>query len=93
MNSQTVGFMQVVGQGPETTTGSTVTTTGFPAQDMQTGFDEYIKNNPGHSNQYVPWPSLPAPCPSCGHCPTCGRGGHQAYPYYQPNIVYCNNAR
>ena len=21
------------------------------------------------------------PCPSCGHCPTCGRG-HQAIPYY-----------
>ena len=24
------------------------------------------------------------PCPSCGHCPTCGKGGYygQPYPYY-----------
>ena len=21
------------------------------------------------------------PCPSCGHCPTCGRGGHQVAPW------------
>lgn len=36
----------------------------------------------------------PRPCPSCGHCPTCGRGGYQwfwpaAYPY-QPNYPYWN---
>lgn len=24
------------------------------------------------------------PCPSCGHCPTCGRHGY-SYPYYAPN--------
>lgn len=21
------------------------------------------------------------PCPSCGHCPTCGRGGYGFWPY------------
>lgn len=21
------------------------------------------------------------PCPNCGYCPHCGRGGHQTYPY------------
>ena len=28
----------------------------------------------------------PKPCPACGHCPTCGRGGHQLVPYnpWQP---------
>jgi hypothetical protein len=27
------------------------------------------------------------PCPSCGHCPTCGRGGYQAAPlwYWWPH--------
>jgi hypothetical protein len=24
----------------------------------------------------------PAPCPSCGHCPTCGRGGWGTLPWY-----------
>ncbi len=29
--------------------------------------------------------SAPHPCPACGHCPTCGRGGYIAYPpYYVP---------
>jgi len=34
------------------------------------------------------------PCPSCGHCPTCGRGGYGLNPYspwwgYQPTpFVY-----
>lgn len=29
------------------------------------------------------------PCPSCGHCPTCGRGGYymRPWPYYQPMWV------
>jgi hypothetical protein len=27
----------------------------------------------------------PAPCPSCGHCPTCGCGGH----YCQPGAIPC----
>lgn len=22
------------------------------------------------------------PCPSCGRCPTCGRGGYVTWPYY-----------
>lgn len=22
------------------------------------------------------------PCPSCGHCPTCGRSGYGTYPWY-----------
>lgn len=28
------------------------------------------------------------PCPSCGHCPTCGRGGHQAHPWAIPMPYY-----
>lgn len=28
------------------------------------------------------------PCPSCGHCPTCGRGGHQAHPWTIPMPYY-----
>jgi len=24
----------------------------------------------------------PEPCPSCGRCPTCGRGGYQTMPVY-----------
>lgn len=34
------------------------------------------------------WNALKAakaePCPSCGHCPTCGRGGHQVAPWVIP---------
>jgi hypothetical protein len=41
-----------------------------------------------------------APCPSCGHCPTCGRRWHHLapwaipmpnyyQPYYQPYQVWC----
>ena len=37
-----------------------------------------------------PWEALknhqaaqkPQPCPHCGYCPTCGRGGYNAYPWY-----------
>ena len=29
-----------------------------------------------------------SPCPSCGYCPHCGRGGHQTYPYPNPWITY-----
>ncbi len=25
-------------------------------------------------------PQTPTPCPHCGHCPTCGRGGHFVAP-------------
>ena len=24
------------------------------------------------------------PCPACGHCPCCGRGGYGVQPYYPP---------
>lgn len=24
------------------------------------------------------------PCPSCGHCPTCGRSNWRTYPYWHP---------
>jgi hypothetical protein len=27
------------------------------------------------------------PCPSCGHCPTCGRGGYYTQPYW-PSYPY-----
>jgi hypothetical protein len=27
-------------------------------------------------------------CPSCGHCPTCGRGGHQVAPWVVPTPYY-----
>jgi len=40
------------------------------------------------TGQYGPFttmaPAHAQPCPSCGHCPTCGRGGRQAVPYYYP---------
>lgn len=29
-------------------------------------------------------PFTPAPCPSCGYCPHCGRGRYSTYPYYYP---------
>lgn len=30
-------------------------------------------------------PYSPSPCPSCGYCPSCGRGRHYyPYPTYQP---------
>ncbi len=39
------------------------------------------------------------PCPSCGHCPTCGRGGYHTQPnywpywhYYQPSYTICNTS-
>lgn len=37
----------------------------------------------------MPNESNAKPCPSCGHCPTCGRGGLGAYPYpYYPMPWY-----
>ena len=30
----------------------------------------------------------PAPCPSCGHCPTCGRSGYQVIPWISPQPYY-----
>lgn len=41
---------------------------------------------------YAPW-NKPHACPSCGHCPCCGRGGYQQpyypnYPYYVPPITW-----
>lgn len=36
---------------------------------------EFLKQQQSHSH----------PCPSCGHCPSCGRGGYlRTWPYYQP---------
>ena len=33
--------------------------------------------------------SVPQPCPSCGHCPTCGRGGYYGAPYpYWRSVPY-----
>lgn len=42
------------------------------------------------ANQTVtqPQPSSVWPCPSCGHCPTCGRGGQTYTPGYYPYITY-----
>ncbi len=37
-------------------------------------------------NQYRPLPPtrVESPCPACGYCPHCGRGGYHTYPWYQP---------
>ena len=53
----------------------------------------------GGPSQYAPQhlAPLPArPCPCCGYCPHCGRGGYQSqrpwYQYYPPYsypVVYC----
>lgn len=42
----------------------------------------------GQANNFYQYPYYqhPAPCPSCGHCPTCGRGGYRTQPW-QPNIA------
>lgn len=32
--------------------------------------------------------SAPVPCPGCGRCPTCGRGGYWTNPYYVPGYPY-----
>jgi hypothetical protein len=40
---------------------------------------------------YTPYPVYPTPCPSCGHCPSCGRGA-RVQPYYwptYPQYTYC----
>lgn len=40
------------------------------------------------------WPTANVPCPSCGHCPTCGRQEnyypYNYYPYYwqRPFVLY-----
>lgn len=34
-------------------------------------------------NSYT-YPNTQAPCPTCGHCPHCGRGG-----YYQSPYIWC----
>lgn len=32
----------------------------------------------------------PSPCPSCGRCPTCGKGGWgYGYPPYNPTPIWC----
>jgi len=44
----------------------------------------------GMQGTYVPQPlpQVVMPCPSCGHCPTCGRGLYpQQYPFYQPTYI------
>ena len=51
--------------------------------------------------------NVPAPCPSCGHCPTCGRRPRNHYPFdgtyypwryypytvtYSTDMAYINNS-
>ena len=46
------------------------------AQNWQKGTAQYVPSGP--------W-NVPPPCPSCGRCPTCGKGGYQTrptWPYY-----------
>jgi hypothetical protein len=38
--------------------------------------------DPIYPAPYPNYPIYPTPCPGCGRCPCCGRGGH----YYQPFI-------
>ena len=33
----------------------------------------------------TPAPHQPQPCPRCGYCPHCGRGGH---PFHNPFVTY-----
>lgn len=40
--------------------------------------EEFESNKGGYEASYQ---FVPQPCPSCGHCPTCGRGGFHTYPY------------
>lgn len=46
----------------------------------------YKKQWQPNSVPYTPPSYVPPshPCPSCGHCPTCGRGGYHQHPWYQP---------
>lgn len=41
----------------------------------------------GITNTDYSYKTYPQPCPSCGHCPTCGRGGY-FQPYYNPYPYY-----
>ena len=44
-------------------------------------FPEY---NEHVTNSYTVNQPATSVCPNCGHCPTCGRGGYQTYPYTRP---------
>lgn len=33
-------------------------------------------------------PAQSHPCPNCGYCPHCGRGGSYYYPHFVPDPVY-----
>jgi hypothetical protein len=52
-----------------------VTPTADPIRDqlrrLQEQFDEQMK-------------AANKPCPSCGHCPACGRSAQPVVPYFQP---------
>lgn len=48
------------------------------------------QSHAGDSN-YAPWNQPQQPCPGCGRCPSCGRGGYHTAPFwpYQPtNVPY-----
>lgn len=49
---------------------------------------------PATSGYMAPYPPYGTqPCPHCGHCPTCGRGGHYVAPYigYPMTTTYTGN--
>ncbi len=47
---------------------------------------EWIKKF--QETQQKDWQRPARPCPDCGRCPTCGRGGWHTRPYYWDNTSY-----
>ena len=42
----------------------------YPSNNLNWTYPPSWQYYPTYYPQY--WPSVPSPCPSCGHCPTCG---------------------
>lgn len=69
-----------------TDTTSADTITSFKAEDPTTAgittIDDWLKIQKDHNG------AGSHPCPSCGYCPLCGRGGGiYTHPYYQPPLA------
>lgn len=55
--------------------------TTYSAQNNSVGTYTPIGSTSVPNVSIPPYFPPPAPCPSCGHCPTCGRGGHYPTPF------------
>jgi hypothetical protein len=53
-------------------------------QEASQGFDNQF--HPSYPYPLYPQPQYPAPCPGCGRCPYCGRGGYYI-PFNQSYLV------